>query len=182
MLSISEIAPAKTRALVVETDDDLRLTLRECLESCNLAVTSIRSGSEAISLLQSHNQIFDIVLTDLMMASGRTGLDILKAARQAHPACYVVVMTRPVWLDPAIQAIRFGAYDYLLKPFQIEELEAIVARIRQHILLIDENKRLAKRLEAVTDRFSSIGSRLERIESALSRLTTLAEGSRTLSF
>ena len=170
MVNIAEVFPGKTRILVVDDDSDLRLTLCEYLESRNFAVSSARNGAEALSILQSRKQTFDIIFTDLMMPPGPDGLEILKAAKELNPLSYVVVMTGYSSIETAIESIRCGAFDYLTKPFKLAEIEIVANRIMEYLLLIDDNKRLSAKLALATEKSATIDSRLERIESLLSRL------------
>ena len=146
MVNIAEVFPGKTRILVVDDDSDLRLTLCEYLESRNFAVSSARNGAEALSILQSRKQTFDIIFTDLMMPPGPDGLEILKAAKELNPLSYVVVMTGYSSIETAIESIRCGAFDYLTKPFKLVEIEIVENRIIEHLILIDDNKRLCAKL------------------------------------
>jgi DNA-binding NtrC family response regulator len=178
MVTSAEYLPGRTRVLVVEDDSDLRLTLCEYLETRRFRVSSAKSGSEAIRLFQSGQQ-FDIVFTDLMMPPGPDGLEVLKAARSLHPHSHVVVMTGYSSLETAIESIRLGAFDYLTKPFQIAEIEIVANRIIEHALLLEDNRILSQKVTALTDRYASIDSRLERIEAMLGRLNaTLMESTK----
>ncbi len=170
MVNIAEVFPGKIRILVVDDDSDLRLTLCEYLESRNFTVSSARNGTEALSILQSRKHTFDIIFTDLMMPPGPDGLEILKTVKQLNPLSYVVVMTGYSSIETAIESIRCGAFDYLTKPFKLAEIEIVANRIMEYLLLIDDNKRLSAKLAMATEKSATIDSRLERIESLLSRL------------
>jgi len=170
MVNIAEVLPGKTRILVVDDDSDLRLTLCEYLESSNFGVSSARNGSEAISLLQSQRLKFDIIFTDLVMQPGPDGMEVLKVAKQLNPFCYVVVMTGYSSIETAIESIRCGAFDYLTKPFKLAQIEIVASRILEYLNLLNDNKRLASKLAHITEKSTSIDSRLERIESLLSSL------------
>ena len=170
MVNIAEVFPGRTRILVVDDDSDLRLTLCEYLESRNFTVSSARNGNEAINLLQSRKATFDIIFTDLMMPPGPDGMEVLKAAKQLNPLCYVVVMTGYSSIETAIESIRCGAFDYLTKPFKLAEIEIVANRILEYLILIDDNKKLSSRLAMATEKSATIDSRLERIESLLSSL------------
>ena len=160
----------RTRILVVDDDADLRLTVCEFLESLNLAVSSARNGSEALGILRDNRSGFDIIFTDLMMPPGPNGLEVMKAAKQQHPFCYVVIMTGYSCIETALESIRRGAFDYVAKPFKLVELEIVVDRIKEHLNLLDDNKRLSGKLANLTDQLQMVNSRLERIEGALSRI------------
>ena len=171
MVSNPEVLPGKTRILVVDDDSDLRLTLCEYLESRNFVVSSARNGVEAVHLLRSGRHQFDIIFTDLIMPDGPDGLEVLKTAKEIYPLIYVVVMTGYSSMETAIESIRCGAFGYLAKPFRLEEVEIIANRIMEQLALIDDNRRLSRKLALLSETSISIDSRLERIELLLSRLT-----------
>ena len=165
----AELFSGKTRVLIVEDDSDLRLTLCEYLETRRFRVSSAKNGAEAIRMFESGQQ-FDIVFTDLMMPPGPSGLEVLKVARNLQPLTHVVVMTGYSSIETAIESIRLGAFDYLNKPFQIAELEIIANRILEHLILLEDNRVLSQRVHALNEKFSTIDSRLERIDSMVGRL------------
>ena len=169
MVQSAELFSTRTRVLIVDDDSDLRLTLCEYLETRRFRVSSARNGAEAIRMFESGQQ-FDIVFTDLMMPPGPDGLEVLKVARTRHPHTHVVVMTGYSSIETAIESIRFGAFDYLTKPFQIAELEILANRILEHLILLEDNRILSQKVHALTDKFSSIDSRLERIDTMVGRL------------
>src|ERR1700761_6821850 len=103
MQQMTEFHPGRPRILIVDDDSDLRLTLCEHAESMNLVVTSVPNGAEAIRLLRSRGYDFDIVLTDLMMPPGPSGLEVLKVAKEVHPFVYVLIMTGFSSLETAIE-------------------------------------------------------------------------------
>ncbi len=170
MVNIAEVFPGKTRLLVVDDDSDLRLTLCEYLESRNFTVSSARNGNEAINLLQSRRATFDIIFTDLVMPPGPDGMEVLKVAKELNPFSYVVVMTGYSSIETAIESIQCGAFDYLTKPFKLAQIEIVANRIMEYLNLLDDNKRLSAKLAIVTEKSTSIDSRLERIESLLGTL------------
>jgi CheY-like chemotaxis protein len=170
MVQITEYFPSSTRILVVEDDSDLRLTLCEYLESRHYTVSSARNGTEAANMLQSKKHAFDIIFTDLMMPPGPDGLEVLKVAKQVNPHSYVVVMTGYSSIETAIESIRCGAFDYLTKPFKLAQIEIVADRIVEHLCLLDDNRKLSRKVSALTDRLATIDSRLERIELILGRL------------
>jgi len=170
MGNFAEGFPGRTRILVVDDDSDLRLTLCEYLEGRNFTVSPARNGSEAITLLQSRKTTFDIIFTDLMMPPGPDGLDVLKIAKDLNPFCYVVVMSGYSSIDTAIESIRCGAFDYLAKPFKLAQIAIVANRILDYLNLTGDNKRLSAKVAILSEKSTTIDSRLERIESLLSSL------------
>ncbi len=162
--------------LIVDDDADLRVTLADYFESRGFNVVSARCGADAVELLASRSTQFDIVLTDLVMP-GVDGLAVLKAAKQVNPLVHVVVMTGYSSLKTAIESIRCGAFDYLAKPFELVEIEIVVNRIIEHQLLAAENQRLSRKLSVLSERARSVESRLDAIETSLSRLIAILDKS-----
>jgi CheY-like chemotaxis protein len=132
------------RMLIAEDDDSLRDILLDVLQKPNRVIEVYKDGQEAIRAIQQSP--FDIVITDLRM-SRADGLEVLQEAKRSHPDSIVIIMTGYASLDTAIRAIRGGAYDYIRKPFKIEELEIIVHNACEKIFLVRENQRLLQRLQ-----------------------------------
>jgi CheY-like chemotaxis protein len=130
--------------LIAEDDDSLREILRNVLRNPQRVIQLSKDGEEAIQALKKSP--FDVVITDLMM-SGADGLQVLEEAKRCHPESVVIIMTGYASLDTAIRAIRGGAYDYIRKPFKIEELDIVVRNACEKIFLLRENKRLLHRLQ-----------------------------------
>jgi CheY-like chemotaxis protein len=130
--------------LIAEDDDSLREILRNVLQNSQRIIQLSKNGQEAIQALKKSP--FDVVITDLMM-SGADGLQVLEEAKKCHPESIVIIMTGYASLDTAIRAIRGGAYDYIRKPFKIDELEIIVHNACEKIFLVRENQRLLQRLQ-----------------------------------
>ena len=116
---------AAGQILVVDDEAPVRQTLKAALESAGYSVEQAGSIEAATPLLQT--KAFDLVLTDLIMP-GASGLALLDYARQNHRLIPVVMVTGVSDISVALESIRLGAYDYLLKPFQREQLLAVVSR------------------------------------------------------
>ena len=169
MHSVNEFSAANTRMMIVDDDSDLRMILDDYFERRGFNVVSLRSGADAVAMLSSEKEQFDIVLTDLVMP-GVDGMDVLSAARSHNPLVHVVVMTGYSSLKTAIEFIRCGAFDYLAKPFELLEIEIVVNRIIEHQRLAAENQRLNRKLSLLSEQTRSVDSRLDAIESLLSSL------------
>lgn len=114
-----------TRATILIVDDEphMRRVLELMLEGFGHQVISAGSAEDALAMLGREH--VDLVFTDLQLP-GMSGLDLLPLVRQSWPDVTVVVITAFASIETAVQAIKVGAYDYLVKPFRIEEIEAIV--------------------------------------------------------
>ena len=111
------------RILIAEDDPNLGEALVSYLQEKGHAVDLARHGGEALNLIERHN--YSLILTDLVMPEA-DGLAVLRAARQKNPVALVVIMTGHASLASALQATREGAYDYLRKPFNLQEIEVAV--------------------------------------------------------
>ncbi|MBM3817855.1 MAG: sigma-54-dependent Fis family transcriptional regulator [Acidimicrobiia bacterium] len=108
------------RILVADDHDSLRRGLAQALAEAGHDVEEAPNGNAAIEKL--HEGFFDVVVSDLKMG-GSTGLDVLKTAKTLHPTTAVVLMTAFGSVSTAVEAMKAGAFDYVQKPFEIEEME-----------------------------------------------------------
>jgi DNA-binding response OmpR family regulator len=111
------------RILIVDDEESVRASLRKALAQEGLVIEEARSGEEALQILARLS--FDLVLTDIRM-SEMSGLDLLAEIREHWPDIVVILLTGYASLESAIQALRQGAHDYLLKPASIHEVRASV--------------------------------------------------------
>jgi DNA-binding NtrC family response regulator len=115
---------SKPRLLVAEDKDTMRALLVRLLgETC--VVDEALDGDEAIRLVTTES--YDVVLTDIRMP-GPDGFAVLEAVKKRSPDTEVIMLTAFASLDRAVEAIKLGAYDYLAKPFEPDELALVVAR------------------------------------------------------
>ena len=114
------------KILIVDDDADLRITLSEILKEAGYYVDNASSGSEAIE--KAATEAFDIVLLDVMMPE-MNGIDVLKELRKIRPKTRVIMITAFATVKSAVDAIKRGASDYISKPFNIDELLAIIGQV-----------------------------------------------------
>jgi DNA-binding NtrC family response regulator len=131
------------RVLVVDDDPGVRYTLREILESAQLEVEEAADGAEALERVEAGG--FSLVVTDLRMPR-LDGMELLRRLSARSPAPRVVVITAHGSERQAVEAIKAGAYDYFRKPFDNDELLAVVRRAVEAVRLAAENERLAGEL------------------------------------
>ncbi len=130
--------------LIVDDDRRMRSVLKSLLTEEGHEVTSCADGLEAIS--KCSEIAYDLVISDLMMP-GAGGIEVLKACRKGYPETLVVLITGFASLETAIEAIREGAYDYITKPFKMEEMKIVVRNAGEQIRLLRENRRLIAELQ-----------------------------------
>jgi DNA-binding NtrC family response regulator len=107
------------RILLVDDEERFRLTLKKMLAAQGLAVTALASG--ALALKELARQAYDVVLLDIRMPE-MDGIKTLAAIKEGHPEIEVIVLTGHASMDAALEIIKLGGYDYLLKPCPLEEL------------------------------------------------------------
>ena len=135
MLGYSRSAVTKARPLIAVVDDEepIRDLMCAMLASANYVCTQTESGKAALSLLGSGEQ-FELMLSDLMMP-GMDGIALLESAKERFPDMPVIMVTAVTDVSVALGAIRNGAYDYLLKPFDNARFELALSRAKQRIRL-----------------------------------------------
>ena len=117
-----------TRILVVDDEVSLRTTMAELLDAEDREMVTAASGEEALAYLEDGQ--FDLIIVDLVMP-GIDGLQVMDVAQKLSPRAKVIMLTAYGTLDSAVQAMRRGATDYLLKPASAPEIEAAVDRALQ---------------------------------------------------
>ena len=142
----SEEEVDRGRGLILIVDDDRNHAegSRDALEMVGFRCDVATSGAEGISMLSSRQ--YDLVLTDLVMDEV-DGMQILRQAQQINPFVAVVVFTGHATIETAVEALKRGAVDYLVKPLNIEGLRVRVERALEHQELVRVNRKLEERLD-----------------------------------
>ena len=135
------------RVLVVDDEILMRNFIEATLSRKNLEIITTDKGKSAIELIK--NQSFDLVITDMKLPD-ITGIDVLKKVKEVSPDTIVVVITAFGSIENAVEAMRLGAFNYLLKPFTPDSIEAILEKAREHISLVVENQYLKQEALAST--------------------------------
>ncbi|MGD0264204.1 MAG: sigma-54 dependent transcriptional regulator [Candidatus Methylomirabilota bacterium] len=131
------------KLLVVDDDPEIVAVLAELLKKEGHHVTACAAGAAAISA--GRDEKFDVVLADIRLPD-MDGLTVLRAFQEASPEAAVVVMTAFGTVETAIQAIKAGAYDYIPKPFKLDEVRIVVQRALERKRLLQENRRYRQEL------------------------------------
>jgi len=113
------------RILIADDHDSLRRGLAQALAGASHDVEEAPNGNAAIEKL--HEGFFDVVVSDLKMG-GSSGLDVLKTAKTLHPSSAVILMTAFGSVSTAVEAMKAGAFDYVQKPFEVEEMEVKIEK------------------------------------------------------
>lgn len=128
------------KVLIVDDEQNILLYLSEALEDEGYAITTKGSGKEAVTVLEKEN--FDLILVDLKLRD-IDGLEVMREAKKYSPDTVVIMLTGHGSLETAVEAMRFGAFDYLLKPCSIQDLRTSLRRGLENRQSSLEQKRLA---------------------------------------
>jgi two-component system response regulator PilR (NtrC family) len=151
------------KILVIDNEKSMRDFLAIVLKKEGYLVAAAENGEAAVQRLEK--EIFDLVITDLKMPK-MGGIELLKNVKEIHPNTVVLVMTAFASTETAIEAMKEGAYDYLTKPFQIEEVKLIIRNALEKKRLKEENFRLKRELKDQST-FSNIVGRSEKMKKVL---------------
>ena len=132
------------RILIVDDDESLRWVTQAQLQQSGYEVAAAENGASALEQIRSVPP--DLVITDLKMP-GMSGLELLKAIRAQYPEILVIVVTAFGTVENAVEAMKAGAYDYILKPVNMDELRLVVARGLEHLGLEAEVRSLRRSLD-----------------------------------
>lgn len=140
--------------LVVDDDKSMREFLELILKREKYNVICAKDGADAILLLK--NNYFDLVITDLMMPA-INGLELLKKAKELYPDIKVLMITAFGTIETAVEAMKLGAYDYITKPFNNDDLRLRIRRVIQTQRIEHENIMLKQKLGIVDGHYNIIG-------------------------
>ncbi len=127
--------------LIVEDNDSLREITAEAISSPQNEITTAACAEDAFAEIKEKN--FDLVITDLKLPEA-DGMAVLDAAKKANPDTEVIIMTAYGTVDTAVKAMKKGASDFITKPFSIEQMRVMAAKILSRRALKEENKNLKK--------------------------------------
>jgi two-component system, NtrC family, response regulator AtoC len=151
----SELESSATHILVVDDDHETRELLREVLSEEGYQVTTSGSGEEALEI--GKREFFDVIISDMKLGPDLDGLDVLRAYKSIQPESEVILITAFGSMETAIEAVKAGAFDYISKPFKINEVLLQVGRALQNRNLIRENRNLKRQLGSQVGLSSLVG-------------------------
>jgi len=152
----------KTKILIVDDEEAIREVISTLLETLGYDCMSVSNGCRAQEFLAG--QSVDLVLSDMVMPE-MDGLSLVEWLRKTEPEIPVIMVTAMHDLSTALEAIRRGAYDYILKPFEKDQLYVSVRRALEHRSLVLENRNYQRNLEKlVEERTAQLQGALEQLE------------------
>lgn len=162
--------------LIVDDEDTQRNVLKGYLEKKGYRIFSAASGTEGIKAIKDN--LIDIVLSDYKMPD-KTGIEVLEEVKKINPEISFVIITAYGTIENAVNAMNLGAFDYLSKPINLDELDLLIARIIENKNLKSENEFLKKQLFEKY-KLSSFISHSQRMEEVLSVAVRAAESKATI--
>src|SRR5947209_5419684 len=128
----------RSRILVIDDESSIRIALFRALEKRGHQILTASSLTEAENLA-SAEQSLDAVLVDIRLPDGN-GMDLMEKIQRTHPGCQALVLTGFASIQNAIEATKRGAFHYITKPFNIDEVLTLVDKALAHRKLSQENK------------------------------------------
>ena len=165
----------KSTLLIVEDDDVMCKTIAEVFEKEGLRVLSANNGEDAVNYLKSEK--IDIALIDFRLP-GMNGLELLKNIKETDEGVMVIVMTAYPDVKMAISAMKAGAYDYINKPFELEELKLLIDKAVETHRLKSEVELLRYQRGDICDYFDMVGNS-NAIREVKKLITTVAKSPKT---
>ncbi len=148
-------AQSTVNILVVDDDRETQELLREVLREEGYRVVTSGSGEEALEI--GKQESFDVIISDMKLGPNLNGLDVLRAYKSIQPESEVILITAFGSMETAIEAVKAGAFDYLSKPFKLDEVVLQVGRALENRDLIRENRNLKRQLGSQVQLSSLVG-------------------------
>lgn len=172
----------KTRILIVDDERAIRDLLSDAVRQSGYEVFSASNGEEALSLIRQENNI-DIAICDIRMP-GMSGIEVLKQILDISPETIVIMITGYASVETAVNALRYGAFDYILKPLVFEDVISKVSRIDQYIKVKRENQILRDEIErrydfhdiiAISESMQKVFDMVRRVSATTSNILITGE-------
>jgi two-component system response regulator HydG len=169
-------APKKTKILLVDDDPGHLVSLKTITKSWGYQVETADDGSVAVEMVRSTPM--DLILMDVRMTR-MSGIEALKQIKVYNPTIPIVIMTAYSSVNSAVEAIKAGAYDYLIKPLDFEVLKLTIERASEHAGLREENRALKENLKSDYDLANIIG-RSQSMKKLLGMMSMVAPSDATV--
>ncbi|MEW6739813.1 MAG: sigma-54-dependent transcriptional regulator [Nitrospirota bacterium] len=155
------------RALIVDDEQNIRKVLNVLLKEDGLEVYEASSVIDANSLIKEN--YFDIAIIDLRLSDG-SGIDILRTIKEQNPETVVLIITAFASTETAIAAMKLGAYDYVTKPFNLDEIRIVLKNIKEKIIL----QKKVKELQQYADEYQNITGKSDAIKRVFNMIDKIA--------
>ncbi|MBI5827495.1 MAG: sigma-54-dependent Fis family transcriptional regulator [Deltaproteobacteria bacterium] len=147
------------KILITDDDSALRELLAEAAGGWGYSASIAQDGEEAIRRLRMEK--YDIVITDLMMPR-MDGITLLMKIKELDPSILVIIITGYSTIETAVKAIEAGAYDYIAKPFRLDELMIVLKKASERLRLVAQNKALLDELRSAYGEMAALKDALSR--------------------
>ena len=164
------------KVVIVDDDEFMREGLEETLSGGEFALQSFKDGESALRTLSDGST--SLLITDLRMP-GMSGIELLERAKKADPKLPVVVMTAFATIENAVEAMKKGAFDYIMKPFDAAQIEIVVQKALAHRRLVVENEYLRKELAGRWNLEDFVGE-CPQMKEAFARIRQIAASNATV--
>jgi DNA-binding NtrC family response regulator len=154
------------QSVIVDDDRVIGGILKELISGQNVVVEVFNDAQKAVEYIRK--QPIDIIITDLMMPDVN-GLDVLDFAKSSNPDSIVIIITGHGTLETAIEAVRKGAYDYIKKPFKLDEIEIAFNNAVEKVQLVRKNQELLAELKNTCEELVAVKKACKGSEDALPR-------------
>jgi two-component system, NtrC family, response regulator PilR len=174
---VTSIVPPPIKLLLVEDEPGLRQMLEILFRREGYFVVSAPGCKAALDAIISSPQPFPVIVTDLSMPDG-SGLDVLASAKGRSPSTEVILVTAHSTMENALSAMRAGAYDFVAKPFDAQELAALVGKAIEKQAIVVENQRLKAHLSRISS--SEVLGKSQAMRNVLELATRIAAAKTTV--
>ncbi len=168
--------PKEISLLIVDDESSVRDSLANWFQEDGYRVSCAENAKTALQMLEE--EVFDIILTDIKMP-GMDGLEMLKRIKSLKPDAIVIVMTAFATVDTAVQALKDGAFDYVTKPFDPDDLSHLIRNASLQVNLKDENMRLREQVISLENVEDIIGES-EPMQELLKEVERVAQSNATV--
>ncbi len=163
------------QVLVVEDSKPLREMLVHVLKEDGTRVDAAKDGKDALE--KYHSAHYDLIITDLNMPEV-SGIELIKKIREHDEAVEFIIITGYASLESAVEAIKAGAFDYIIKPFKVDELQVAVRNVKDKVFLKKKNEALMEKLRSFYDeidryKYTKVTSWTEKIVTEIDNLNRL---------
>lgn len=163
----------RIRFLVVDDESSIRKLCIAIGERLGFVGTGAQNAETALTMMEEH--LPDLVIADLKLPE-MNGVDLLRRVKQLLPRAEVAIMTGHGTVESAVDAMKLGAYDYIEKPFRVEKMRSLLARMAEKVRLIEENQFLRERVDAEM-RLDGIVGTSTKIQEVLRMIVRLKDSS-----
>jgi len=167
---------SQPRILIIDDEPLMRISIADALKAEGYQVKVAATGSEGVDCIKKEQ--FNIIISDLRLP-GLDGLQVLQTCKEVSPRTGVIVITAHGSVETAVEAMKMGAYDYITKPFSMDELLLIVKRLVKMLELEDENRSLREELEGRFS-FKGILGKNEKMREVLEKIKLVAPSDSTI--